>query len=207
MLVSSIRNALGIMRNDAGMDRYMTDGNNRKLFWIDSAKGIGVILVVLGHFLYQSNLPMLNRAIYSFHMPLFFILSGYLQKRAIPHGYVLNKVKRLLVPFTCFSVVGIPIFGYGIIANGGNLIDVLVDALYIRGRITNNPLWFLIVLFEVFVINFIFRLSEKQIWYQAIFSGCCFIIGYYIFNYKSIINDLYFGGAEQLSVLRFFRWE
>ena len=46
--------------------------------WIDISKGIAVVLVVLGHFWYRSDLSLLNQIIYSFHVPLFFILSGYL---------------------------------------------------------------------------------------------------------------------------------
>lgn len=41
--------------------------------WVDIAKGIGIILVVMGH----ANCPEIPHGIiYSFHMPLFFFLSG-----------------------------------------------------------------------------------------------------------------------------------
>ena len=43
--------------------------------WIDCIKGIGIFLVVLGH-IYKDN--YIGLWIYSFHMPLFFMLSGYL---------------------------------------------------------------------------------------------------------------------------------
>ena len=47
----------------------------KHLNWIDLAKGIGIILVLIGH---SKFLPItLKNYIYSFHMPLFFILSGY----------------------------------------------------------------------------------------------------------------------------------
>lgn len=47
----------------------------KRLIWIDNAKGIGILLVVLGH---TYGIPVqLHHIIYSFHMPLFFILSGY----------------------------------------------------------------------------------------------------------------------------------
>ena len=57
--------------------------NTKRLDWIDIAKGIGIILVVLGHTL----VPQVRETgfagflwifIYNFHMPLFFFLSGYL---------------------------------------------------------------------------------------------------------------------------------
>lgn len=41
--------------------------------WIDIAKGIGIILVVIGHTIGSQRV---NDIIYTFHMPLFFIL-GY----------------------------------------------------------------------------------------------------------------------------------
>ena len=54
--------------------------------WIDIAKGVGIILVVVGHAgrgLQSAGLtdegwllPLMDRAIYAFHMPLFFVLSG-----------------------------------------------------------------------------------------------------------------------------------
>ena len=39
--------------------------------WVNSAKGIGIILVIFGHLLYSSNLQGLNQIIYAFHIPLF----------------------------------------------------------------------------------------------------------------------------------------
>lgn len=49
-----------------------------RLEYLDAAKGLGILLVILGH-IYAWN-PNINRKIlvtwiYSFHMPLFFIVS------------------------------------------------------------------------------------------------------------------------------------
>lgn len=47
----------------------------RRLNYIDIAKGIGILMVFVGH---CNELPdLLSRLIYSVHMPLFFILAGY----------------------------------------------------------------------------------------------------------------------------------
>lgn len=43
--------------------------------WVDVARGIGIIAVVIGH-VWSRGLP--HTLTYSFHMPLFFLLSGYL---------------------------------------------------------------------------------------------------------------------------------
>lgn len=54
---------------------------NNRLQWIDISKGVAIILVVLGHTGLKSGSALyLNTFIYSFHLPLFFILSGYLFK-------------------------------------------------------------------------------------------------------------------------------
>lgn len=45
--------------------------------FIDVARGINIILVVLGHCMYSADIP-LNKMIMSFHMPLFFFLVGFL---------------------------------------------------------------------------------------------------------------------------------
>ncbi|MGN0524124.1 MAG: acyltransferase family protein [Eubacterium sp.] len=54
----------------------------KRIEWIDIAKGIGIILVVTAHTqmpsysLFDGNNNILRLLIYSFHMPLFFFLSG-----------------------------------------------------------------------------------------------------------------------------------
>ena len=47
------------------------DGKTR-IGWVDTAKGIGLLLVIIGHL----PIPLVPVWIYTFHMPLFFFLSG-----------------------------------------------------------------------------------------------------------------------------------
>ena len=82
---------------------------NSKLDWVYIAKGIGIILVAIGHF-DPADEPVLWRqvrlVIYEFHMPLFFILSGYLFDRAkyTYSALVSRKIKRLLYPFFAITL-------------------------------------------------------------------------------------------------------
>jgi fucose 4-O-acetylase-like acetyltransferase len=73
----------------------------RRLFWVDYAKGIAIILVVYRHILIgieRSGIEVsvwlrnANEMVYSFRMPLFFILSGIFISRTISREYV-HKVK------------------------------------------------------------------------------------------------------------------
>jgi fucose 4-O-acetylase-like acetyltransferase len=64
----------------------MTERLTRKN-WADYARGIGIVLVVFGHVefgLMSAGIPMdkalfeiVHSVVYTFHMPLFFFLSGY----------------------------------------------------------------------------------------------------------------------------------
>ena len=49
---------------------------NKRLYYLDMAKGVGIFLVILGHIEYLD--PDIKRWISSFHMPLFFVVGGIL---------------------------------------------------------------------------------------------------------------------------------
>jgi acyltransferase len=74
-----------------------------RIDFMDSAKAIGIVLVVIGHTLPEGDVATL---IYSFHMPLFFFISGYLraaERFAMPlHETVRRAARSLLVPYAFF---------------------------------------------------------------------------------------------------------
>ena len=69
-------------------------------------KAIGIILMVLAHAMPPEHL--LWRIIYTFHMPLFFIMSGYCFKDKYlddARQFVIRKTKGIYVPFVAYSLV------------------------------------------------------------------------------------------------------
>lgn len=86
--------------------------------WIDSVKGIGIIGVVIGHIFMPDT--FIHKAIYLFHMPLFFFISGCLYRAAIPNKeYISKKFKSLIIPYLAIFVLLYPIlalfyFPYGL---------------------------------------------------------------------------------------------
>jgi fucose 4-O-acetylase-like acetyltransferase len=83
--------------------------NSDHLNWVLVAKGIGISLVVIGHF-YPESSPaywvIMKNVIYTFHMPLFFLLSGYLYSHG-KYSYkslIKGKIERLLYPFISVSI-------------------------------------------------------------------------------------------------------
>ena len=75
---------------------------SKRLDWIDIAKGIAMILVIVGHTV--PNPSPLRHAIFSFHMPVFFILAGYTFRPKPWRELLSGSVSRLLVPYVVLAL-------------------------------------------------------------------------------------------------------
>lgn len=78
----------------------------RRIEYIDIAKGIGIVLVVAGHLLDKEN--RLYAYIYSFHMPLFFVLSGFLlelDRQSSDFSNFIRMQKKLMRQYFMYSAV------------------------------------------------------------------------------------------------------
>lgn len=126
-----------------------------RLVWVDSLKGWLMILVILGHSI-QSVMPEgcynnhVWNLIYSFHMPAFMALSGWLTFRGANNvdckkflQTTLRRARQLLVPFLLWSLLSAIFFKKASISAFLNMI-VYPDTSF----------WFLWVLFW---ISFIFK--------------------------------------------------
>lgn len=73
--------------------------------WIDIAKGLGMLAVVWGHICCEG---WSNDLVYSFHIPLFFFLSGLVfngKKHRDFFQFLKNRARRLLLPYFIYSVI------------------------------------------------------------------------------------------------------
>lgn len=76
----------------------------QRINWIDWAKALGILLVVMGHSNYAQD--DINPMIFMIHMPLFFVVSGYLFKtdkglKAITQ----SNIRTLLIPYILFNAI------------------------------------------------------------------------------------------------------
>lgn len=102
-----------------------------RMEWADIAKGI-VFFVIMGH---MPSIPEeIKLWIFSFHMPLFFYLSGYFAKpeNLTVKVFILKKAKQLLIPYLVYS--GIIILSDYLILGRGN--DALNNGLI--GRMSGS---------------------------------------------------------------------
>lgn len=82
----------------------------KRISWIDTAKGIGISFVVLGHYIQTLYVRSGGGEfafywIYSFHMPLFFFLSGLVYKHKKWNDFLQGLLKNLLIPTIVFSIL------------------------------------------------------------------------------------------------------
>ena len=181
----------------------------QRISWVDNAKALGIILVFYGHIvekIFQTyyGIPATGlqyKLIYSFHMPLFFLLSGYLVKETQHRKlfmFMKNKFMTRIVPFFFFNILILPC--YFISAKISNQsIDVsrlfqispVVFALLFAGRPVLNPImWFLACLFSVEVINyFLYPVLRKSRIVQCMAMVLFYIMGWGLSDKADIINQ------------------
>ena len=158
--------------------------NEKRLGWIDIAKGIGIMLVVLGHTIVPGLREKYDVAnflwtfIYSFHMPLFFFLSGYLfehglKRYADKKRFLLSKARKLLLPYLFFSVFAYVFIALAlkvsklavILQDGGytasSVIQALLGILSYHEHIDKH-IWFCYALFVSFLLNIFLPKAMKH---------------------------------------------
>lgn len=126
----------------------------QRLLYIDNLKGILIILVVLGHCIQATDADfdhnIIFRYIYSFHMPMFMFVSGFVSyKPQMEWRTVRKRFQQLIVPFVAWTVLGACIH-----ANWAMLYQVLLHP--------DNGLWFLWALFFIILaLKICTAISEK----------------------------------------------
>lgn len=76
-----------------------------RIHWIDIAKGIAIICVFIGHTV--STPLQFQRFVYLFHMPAFFLLSGYCFSNRRKFGdFLISKLKTIIVPVFTLGLGG-----------------------------------------------------------------------------------------------------
>lgn len=142
--------------------------------WVDYAKALGILLVVFGHVqrgLFNAGIIddtsiylILDAWVYSFHMPLFFFLSGLFfyggWKKYGHQPFVLGKFDALIYPYVLWSLL-----------QGGT--EVLL-AGQTNGQLTWAELfslwqpraqfWFLYALFFIFIVNSLLVWLFRERW-------------------------------------------
>ncbi|MDR1564700.1 MAG: acyltransferase family protein [Oscillospiraceae bacterium] len=190
-----------------------------RLAWIDIARGFGICLIVLGHVNQYCGPRIVYNYIYSFHVPLFFLISGLVFSVASPpKEFFFKKIRTLLIPFFVFAYLSMLVF---YITTDGLGIDLpfryqlyhpiwkaALNVIYgstIQGHLfANTPLWFLPCIFALQAIYYPIEkyLIKKYNW--GVYGHIS--LGVLVFLIVSMIPlpDMPFSMSQALHMLPFF---
>lgn len=150
---------------------------NRKTY-IDVAKGIAILLVILGHMnrFFEYN-GRLNQMVYSVQLPVFLVIGGYwmrLKQGESPMQFVEKKFYRLLQPYFFYAVFSIL---YAWPENAERFCYYVAGMLWgigIRDYLPNLPIWFLPMFFVAnlwfYLVLRIGSLGKKN-WQKLLLEG------------------------------------
>lgn len=138
----------------------------RRIEWIDIARGIAILFVIIGHSLGNYMSSYFANLIYVFHMPIFFVLSGYLYHKKSKGKFLQSSYFNLIVPYIGTVVVAFLLLTLYMIHNNSIIAPsrvhsyyaLLVSALYGVGSDATVPfthyhiiaigaIWFLLAFF------------------------------------------------------------
>lgn len=146
---------------------------NYRIESIDILRGFAIILVVLGHIVESNGQPnsILYNWIYSFHMPLFMCISGFVTRHSYQLNsefnkghllYVYKKFRSIMVPYLVWGALIQPFF-FTNIQNKLDYISIMKSMF-----VTNTSFWFLPCIFGLIIIFSIYmglkRIIRKKSW-------------------------------------------
>ena len=143
------------------MDEILVKAQRNVL--IDALKGLGILFMIFGH---AQLPPVLQQPICLFHMPLFFLISGYLYKNKGLFLTTKHSLRKIIIPylFTGFVIWIILIiqkgeYDWGISLLFGNAYKTLSW----NQSYTVGPLWFLMSFFSAQLLySIIFKIKHEE---------------------------------------------
>ncbi|MFS2519338.1 acyltransferase family protein [Bacteroides xylanisolvens] len=168
----------------------MTSTNYARYNWIDWSKSIAIFLVIWGH------VPMAQSEAYtfinSFHMPLFFLISGYLYnpKETIKEE-LYKEFKTLMLPYLIYQLIYYPywfvreiLVSHQVFSIQNSIIHPIIQSLLSDG--INGPTWFIYCLFLIKMYSFVMQRKQSLYWLTASTSCLMSILICYWLNNQSI---------------------
>lgn len=158
------------LKQNACVNMPQTGEKPGRIEWLDVLRGLAMYLVVIGHATEDSTPDTYRFYIYSFHMPLFFMISGasyFLQTRSRNYSFkdmVTNKVRTLLLPYFTlnFITLWIWILNFKILSHSDSTIWDKIHAVFYSNEdylsSPSNALWFLTTLFLTILAFYLLQL-------------------------------------------------
>ncbi len=169
-----------------------------RINWIDWAKSICMFLVIIGHCHISESDQFVVQYIYSFHIPLFFFISGLLCKRDIDLLSIKKDLKYLILPYFTYGLMYILVdvirtrtFDFVVVLNK-------MYSLLIGLDVGIGPIWFLFALFfskQLFLLIKVIKRYSFVLYMFFVFLS--FFLTYFIsishYNFPFFIDSAVLG--------------
>lgn len=167
--------------------------------WVNNLKVIGIIAVVLGHIA-----SPLGTFIYSWHMPLFFIISGFfINIESDCKTFLFKNFKRLLIPYFIFCFIGIFVEEFKRELLNRDPLDIIntiknmflfMDSGALSGHY-GQVLWFLPTLFFSKIMFFLLMKFIRNTFLILLLCFVLFVLSFHL--------ELFFSLDESMNVVIF----
>lgn len=162
--------------------------SSNRIEQIDYLKSICIILMVAFHLVYfTTKHPYLHQMVYTFHMPIFLMISGYLTHIDRPLKSSLKKILWLFIPYVIMES------GYVIMASIlpiNEHIDHLTPLVYLNKIFLHpiGPYWYLHTLIICYIVGQIGGLLRKKI---------------SLSSYIILLGVVFYGLAQGIHIINF----
>ena len=188
----------------------------KRVHWVDICKGMTIILVVIGHvvssfhnsgkYIDTDFFNHVGGGIYSFHMPLFFVISGYLSSRRINEKTkIKNKTMAYGIPYVIFSIVAVllKVAAKEFVNSSLGFRDILWIFVY-----PINSLWFIYSLLLISLIHELLKpLLKQHIWKLVILVISYTMMAFAIFVERGrIFADSWVVNSIFIDVCKYMFW-
>lgn len=174
-----------------------------RLNYLDAIAGLLIVRMILGHMfqfcqLTDTEVYWWMNTVFSFFMPWFFFKSGIFTHSSLLRcynlgSYLKGRAKKILVPYIIFSIISIVVYFIILLIQGSmnetNFISPLKFVVLYGSVGSNLPMWFMLTLFLVYVINYYFVKYKVNL---KIATGICValaaILNFVEFKYPATIR-------------------
>lgn len=169
----------------------------KRIDWIDIVRAVGMFLIIMGHTLEVYTYSIVGKLIFAVHVPVFFVLSGYLYKEKTFKKIFKGGNVNLLLPYLATLIIIVIITRFNFIFPNWiynlDMRNFWVSALYGSGT-TLNPfwdksltinaigaIWFLMAMyFGNIIFNFIIKSGRGNLYVSGIVATIVTFGGFYL---------------------------
>lgn len=193
------------------MKNKFETNKKQRIEWIDAAKAVAIICIVLGHAVNGNGI--LWHIVYGFHIPLFIILGGLIFSVRVEkfQDFVIRKFKSIMIPYYFWGIISIFIYLImtTIIHEKDSLniyqcfVGLIVGTAQNGKMHWNTPMWYLPMYFCMQSVSFVWVKCKQSNKTLLVYGISSFVFAWLIYFIKP---DIYlpFGIASMIFLYPFF---